>query len=177
TIWAGTNGSGLFYFEENKDNFLILFDQDKPQFITNRAYITQIIEDSHGVLWVSTLYGLYNVIRNEDKTFDYRLYRLDINPSGLNSNTIQCVYEDDKGNLWLGTVDNGLNVRMRHNSNFQSFHKADGLASNTVRSVLMDKFGNIWISGNMGLSKDRKSTRLNSSHVKISYAVFCLKKK
>src|SRR5690606_40640579 len=28
-----------------------------------------------------------------------------------------------------------------------------------------------------GLSIDRKSTRLNSSHVKISYAVFCLKKK
>src|SRR5690606_30006010 len=26
-------------------------------------------------------------------------------------------------------------------------------------------------------TKDRKSTRLNSSHVKISYAVFCLKKK
>src|SRR5690606_40071556 len=27
------------------------------------------------------------------------------------------------------------------------------------------------------LAVDRKSTRLNSSHVKISYAVFCLKKK
>src|SRR5437870_10457551 len=27
------------------------------------------------------------------------------------------------------------------------------------------------------VSKDRKSTRLNSSHVAISYAVFCLKKK
>src|SRR5690606_40883069 len=27
------------------------------------------------------------------------------------------------------------------------------------------------------LTADRKSTRLNSSHVKISYAVFCLKKK
>src|SRR5438874_7245060 len=26
-------------------------------------------------------------------------------------------------------------------------------------------------------TKDRKSTRLNSSHVEISYAVFCLKKK
>src|SRR5436309_8913761 len=26
-------------------------------------------------------------------------------------------------------------------------------------------------------AQDRKSTRLNSSHVKISYAVFCLKKK
>src|SRR5690606_39588101 len=28
-----------------------------------------------------------------------------------------------------------------------------------------------------GQRTDRKSTRLNSSHVKISYAVFCLKKK
>src|SRR5690606_42139048 len=27
------------------------------------------------------------------------------------------------------------------------------------------------------VDEDRKSTRLNSSHVKISYAVFCLKKK
>src|SRR2546428_9587115 len=29
----------------------------------------------------------------------------------------------------------------------------------------------------MGDSRDRKSTRLNSSHDQISYAVFCLKKK
>src|SRR2546430_3188100 len=28
-----------------------------------------------------------------------------------------------------------------------------------------------------GMAKDRKSTRLNSSHSQISYAVFCLKKK
>ena len=31
--------------------------------------------------------------------------------------------------------------------------------------------------GNLGETKDRKSTRLNSSHQIISYAVFCLKKK
>src|SRR5436305_4822820 len=29
----------------------------------------------------------------------------------------------------------------------------------------------------IGVRLDRKSTRLNSSHVRISYAVFCLKKK
>src|SRR5690349_24455851 len=32
-------------------------------------------------------------------------------------------------------------------------------------------------SENPVTAKDRKSTRLNSSHVEISYAVFCLKKK
>src|SRR2546426_2445492 len=31
--------------------------------------------------------------------------------------------------------------------------------------------------GNAGRCEDRKSTRLNSSHLVISYAVFCLKKK
>src|SRR2546430_12921975 len=36
----------------------------------------------------------------------------------------------------------------------------------------------IWICDNRTASgKDRKSTRLNSSHSQISYAVFCLKKK
>src|SRR5947207_12213120 len=35
-----------------------------------------------------------------------------------------------------------------------------------------------WRPGNASLSgQDRKSTRLNSSHTVISYAVFCLKKK
>src|SRR5690606_41682305 len=33
------------------------------------------------------------------------------------------------------------------------------------------------VLGFLELQADRKSTRLNSSHVKISYAVFCLKKK
>src|SRR5437660_3569986 len=32
-------------------------------------------------------------------------------------------------------------------------------------------------SGDVEKARDRKSTRLNSSHVAISYAVFCLKKK
>src|SRR5690349_21953942 len=33
------------------------------------------------------------------------------------------------------------------------------------------------VSSEVKTTQDRKSTRLNSSHVEISYAVFCLKKK
>src|SRR5215813_14309693 len=33
------------------------------------------------------------------------------------------------------------------------------------------------LGSRLGRCEDRKSTRLNSSHVRISYAVFCLKKK
>src|SRR5690554_7774229 len=44
-----------------------------------------------------------------------------------------------------------------------------GLANTTTESTFM--------SGIDSIGLDRKSTRLNSSHVRISYAVFCLKKK
>src|SRR5690606_41305495 len=42
--------------------------------------------------------------------------------------------------------------------------------------ALLDGPGEQFVEAGHGL-QDRKSTRLNSSHVKISYAVFCLKKK
>src|SRR5690606_41534257 len=45
---------------------------------------------------------------------------------------------------------------------------ADGDAAAAATSAAFDRGA---------LGSDRKSTRLNSSHVKISYAVFCLKKK
>src|SRR5690606_11009567 len=47
----------------------------------------------------------------------------------------------------------------------------------TGMTIAANNFGqpNTFVGNNYAL--DRKSTRLNSSHVKISYAVFCLKKK
>src|SRR5688500_1072489 len=40
-----------------------------------------------------------------------------------------------------------------------------------------DSAGPATVNYQLGLERDRKSTRLNSSHLVISYAVFCLKKK
>src|SRR5690606_40896397 len=50
-----------------------------------------------------------------------------------------------------------------------------GLNLSTVPKVFLEA-GNMRNPGDAKrLEEDRKSTRLNSSHVKISYAVFCLK--
>src|SRR3712207_7893379 len=50
-----------------------------------------------------------------------------------------------------------------------------GLSTKIV--ALVDALGNLIDFVLLAGQRDRKSTRLNSSHANISYAVFCLKKK
>src|SRR5438874_5781105 len=52
------------------------------------------------------------------------------------------------------------------------YGRADAIIENGLHEYLMDFLERISM-----MASDRKSTRLNSSHVEISYAVFCLKKK
>src|SRR5437773_4494819 len=46
-----------------------------------------------------------------------------------------------------------------------------------IATFLLQHQENIPLLVNLQGRRDRKSTRLNSSHITISYAVFCLKKK
>src|SRR3712207_8304379 len=57
-------------------------------------------------------------------------------------------------------------VRFEETAHYDRIHSAHTIAIN-------EKSGFAYPVGN----RDRKSTRLNSSHANISYAVFCLKKK
>src|SRR5438067_824865 len=61
---------------------------------------------------------------------------------------------------------------------FRSFWSSCGSASHTTERVWADCAASLDQTCHVSPSQeDRKSTRLNSSHVSISYAVFCLKKK
>src|SRR2546430_1426535 len=55
--------------------------------------------------------------------------------------------------------------------------KAQGVSKSTVNRLWQLHNLKPHLSRTFKLSRDRKSTRLNSSHSQISYAVFCLKKK
>src|SRR2546427_9554459 len=52
-----------------------------------------------------------------------------------------------------------------------------GASSPCSPYAVMDAYTSRALSGARSAQRDRKSTRLNSSHSQISYAVFCLKKK
>src|SRR5699024_164749 len=111
--------------------------------------------------------------------------------NGLSESVVNALEQDNEGYLWIGT-SYGLNrFDGRH---FQNYYTEQGLENNEIYALYEDREGHIWIGTGSGvnvfasdsiysiselepLQKDRKSTRLNSSHVSISYAVFCLKKK
>src|SRR5256885_9204293 len=56
------------------------------------------------------------------------------------------------------------------------FRSRNGCARSAFQPHLAGVFA-FWVRTKTCLLLDRKSTRLNSSHLVISYAVFCLKKK
>src|SRR2546430_7380754 len=56
-------------------------------------------------------------------------------------------------------------------------HRPDLLAHPAEVAQALERLRSAGKIHSAGVSKDRKSTRLNSSHSQISYAVFCLKKK
>src|SRR5437870_6523523 len=79
-----------------------------------------------------------------------------------------------RGVRWVDTAQMHLTI-----SFFGDVPNDIGLA---VREKLSEiEFGAFFLPivgvGTFSAKRDRKSTRLNSSHVAISYAVFCLKKK
>src|SRR5699024_12077904 len=60
----------------------------------------------------------------------------------------------------------------------QNIQKAmEKLASERTTFIVAHRLATITHADRIVVIEDRKSTRLNSSHVSISYAVFCLKKK
>src|SRR5690554_7118788 len=81
---------------------------------------------------------------------------------GLGGTDIYMSRKDPLGN-WGDPVNLGYPINTESNEN----------------SLLVGPDGEIafFASDRAGGEGDRKSTRLNSSHVRISYAVFCLKKK
>jgi ligand-binding sensor domain-containing protein len=78
---------------------------------------------------------------------------LDLKPQDLNriAPYVVEVYEDRRGQLWLGTMSKGA---ARYDGKTLSWFSAqDGLPSNTVTSFAEDRDGNLWLGTHHGLCK------------------------
>ena len=82
--------------------------------------------------------------------------------TGLSNNNVKCIFQDQKGFIWIGTMG-GLN---RFDGRDYEIYKNDegdktSLSNNHINSLAEDKSGNIWIAtGGGGLNRfDRNENR------------------
>ncbi|VAX27262.1 DNA-binding response regulator, AraC family [hydrothermal vent metagenome] len=85
-------------------------------------------------------------------------------PQGLSNPTINCIYEDKYGFLWLGTED-GLSRYDGYDFKVYKNNPSDSasLPGNSIRTINEDNNGNLWIGGSNVLAKyDRKNNTFKS---------------
>src|SRR5690554_1419438 len=115
--------------------------------------------------WEQSYGGIHpEYLQDAIPTFDYGFILAGSSVSGKTGNKNQ----ENYGNLdyWIWKMS-------EHGA--QQWQKSFGGSGRDLLYSISHTYDGGFILGGSSDSKDRKSTRLNSSHVRISYAVFCLK--
>lgn len=95
--------------------------------------------------------------------------------NGLGSSTVNCGFQDSRGDVWFGTQSGG--VSRFNGSSFMSYTKSDGLVGNDVTCVTEDLKGNIWIGTSEGASKFDGRTFTNfddSSGLEVNKGIYAI---
>lgn len=136
-LWVGTS-DGLVYYEI--DNGLV----DRLTQINGLSgnEISSIFVDNNNIVWVGAREkGLSKIIGDQisiveiDKHF-----------------TVNCMAQDNDGNLWIGTEGKGVFVFDGKNI-IKEITTADNLLSNYISYIIADDENNLWIGSNKGLNK------------------------
>jgi diguanylate cyclase (GGDEF)-like protein len=151
TLWIGTYHAGVYRYDFiNKSLEHYDYNQKKPDQGIADHLIYDILVDKKERVWIATNNGL-NLMSSQNNTIKtYRKVPGDIKQ--LPSNTIRKIFEDSKGDIWIGTVGGGVALYNEATDNFTSFTEANGLSSNTVLGILEDDEKQLWLTTLDGIS-------------------------
>ncbi|HEX6846822.1 MAG TPA: two-component regulator propeller domain-containing protein [Chitinophagaceae bacterium] len=157
------DSSGNIWFPNNKgvDKFDPRTNVSTHYYFDSKSsckggYISQILVDHLGLIWVGTSEGLYNL---DQKTGNFTCYsHHDNDPTSLSYNNVRALYEDHEGTLWVGTgfpftpvkeKGGGLNKFDRKTGKFTRYLHNDedphSLINNKIRAIFEDSKGVFWI--------------------------------
>ena len=160
-MYFGTNGGLIVYDPVTKTRKLFKPDQNNSNAIGS-GNVWVIYEDSDGDIWLGTAVegnngGLSKFNKNDGTFKNY--VRNPNDTTSINNQTVNCIYEDSKGTLWIGTYSGGLNAFDKRSEVFTHYTVKQGLPSNTINGILEDSKGNLWLSTNKGISKFNPSEK------------------
>ncbi len=152
-LWIGTDGAGLYLLEKGKtvNEIRRVALRDSPGAEKYRGTVWAILEDHENTIWIGMEGdGLFSLKDGVLKRYVHEPG----NPDSLNGNSVRCLFEDSKQQLWAGTWDGGLNLFRKKTENFRSFVRsatsASSLSDNSVNVILEDSQNRLWVGTSGG---------------------------
>lgn len=112
-------------------------------------------------------------IYNNSKAQQYNFFSYSIE-SGLSQSTVQSIFQDSHGYIWVGTQGGG--IAKFDGVKFKVYNKRNALSGNNVKTIIEDKNGLLWIGSDQGINtfdgSHFKNIKLNASQTKTVYKLF-----
>jgi diguanylate cyclase (GGDEF)-like protein len=150
-LWIGTRDNGLYLYDMNKGvqkHYHREASNSEYRLLDNSIYA--LLLDSSQRLWIATNYGLAKMTPGDIQIVTY--IKSMNRTEALASNSINCLYESENKDIWIGTSDGGLSVYNNKTNTLKTFTEKEGMSSNTVVSISECDYGNIWAATQNGIS-------------------------
>jgi ligand-binding sensor domain-containing protein/DNA-binding response OmpR family regulator/nitrogen-specific signal transduction histidine kinase len=142
-IWIGTQ-EGLFIINELKNSVTHLHEDPMYAYALSDNLIGKIYRDKEAGIWIATNFGGVNYLSNKSVDFN-RHVPLSRNNS-ITSKRVRELKEDEMGNIWIATEDEGLNIYNPQDKIYKQLGKGSKipLSFNKTLGLLLDK-NKIWV--------------------------------
>ncbi len=153
TLLAGTD-QALIMIQPDLSDARIYSSFKRDELHTPFTSIYTIFEDASEILWLGTYGGLVKIDQKQRK-FQVINQR---NPliSGLSSYMISSIFQEENGDLWLGTSGRGLNHVSKENGEVTRYARNAGpgrrLIHDQINKIYRDKSGNLWVGTGDGVN-------------------------
>ena len=132
----------------------------------SQGMIFDLLQDRQGFLWFATKDGL-----NRYDGYSFQVFQNNpFDPYSISDNEVQALMEDHLGRIWVGTVNNGLNVLDPQTG---KFHHLNNLSSQNILCLAQTKDGSIWAGTSKSVDRIRipDSLSFNSPNLEASVQV------
>lgn len=111
----------------------------------NSNFVNCLLVDGN-IIWYGTETGGINKMTPRRLSVHNFSYQQD-NSYSLSRNPVNAIYEDMKENLWVGTVEGGLNKKIKNENRFQHYttEAPSRLSHNSVSAITADGRNHLWV--------------------------------
>jgi ligand-binding sensor domain-containing protein len=150
-IWVGTWRGGLYEFSPGGTYKAHLSKGKAQNSLYSNSLLSGNFSPTKNCLWIG-YNGGSGFSRLSTTASGIEHFKIDAGNSAKISNTINCIMEDKKENLWIGTYGSGICYFNPHSQTVTNYSENSGLNGNYVNSVFIDDSSRVWVSTNNGLN-------------------------